>query len=270
MYIRTKLKRYFSKLQELFLLPILYENYLQIFKLFFFKTRQKIVYLKFRHGPLLGTWAQHLHWKHNGLRVISEIWVRDEYTPAILQLSPPSTIVDVGAHVGTFTLFCIKNYPHAKVFAIEPETNNFKLLKNNVILNNSKNVQLFNIAISNAKKNLKLYLSDSTFAHSLIVKSEHSVKIRAITLDQLFDQNKIASCGLLKVDIEGAEYKLFQGLSDENLKKIKSLAMEYQNSGQKGFGNIQKIIKRLKTCGFKTLLKSSTTKEYGHLYAYHP
>ncbi len=48
-----------------------------------------------------------------------------------IDLSEPGVIIDAGANIGTSSIFFARKYPGARIFAIEPETSNFTLLKKN-------------------------------------------------------------------------------------------------------------------------------------------
>jgi FkbM family methyltransferase len=54
-------------------------------------------------------------------------------------------------------------------------------------------------------------------------------KVRTYTLNHLFESGLVEQIDFLKVDIEGAEHLAFGGISDENLMKVKNIAMEYHH-----------------------------------------
>ncbi len=58
---------------------------------------------------------------------------------------------------------------------------------------------------------------------------EESVEIRCVTLDDVFQQNGIEECDLLKMDIEGGEFECLYSASAETLGRIRMLRMEYHN-----------------------------------------
>ena len=74
------------------------------------------------------------------------------------------------------------------------------------------------------------------------------------TLNYLFESGLIDRIDFLKVDIEGAEHAAFAGISDENLQKVKTIAMEYHHA-QHNFDNSlrEKLIVKTHSC-----LNSST------------
>jgi len=82
-----------------------------------------------------------------------------------------------------------------------------------------------------------------------------SYTVRTYTLDYLFETGLIDKIDFLKVDIEGAEHEVFKGISDENLKKVRTIAMEYHNS-HRGYNEELRtnFITRLNKLGFNSYL----------------
>ena len=83
-----------------------------------------------------------------------------------------NVVVDIGANIGYFTLIFSRLVGRkGEVFAFEPEPNNFNLLKKNIEINDYKNVNLINKAVSNKSGKIELYLDDvNTGRHSLIAE----------------------------------------------------------------------------------------------------
>ena len=76
-------------------------------------------------------------WKHDSIylrpgsndqAVLHQILFSKEYE---VELGTPHFIVDAGAHIGISSLFFANRYPHTQILAIEPESENFKLLCKN-------------------------------------------------------------------------------------------------------------------------------------------
>jgi len=72
---------------------------------------------------------------------------------------PGDIVVDVGAHIGRYTLIGARYA--SKVIAIEPDPRNFYTLQRNVGLNGFSNVVAFNLAISKSQGSLPFYISKS-------------------------------------------------------------------------------------------------------------
>src|SRR5688572_17981519 len=60
-----------------------------------------------------------------------EIFLRQEYAIQLPAAIKPQVIIDAGANVGFTTLFFLKRYPNAKILSLEPDNQNYELLKRN-------------------------------------------------------------------------------------------------------------------------------------------
>jgi len=164
---------------------------------------------------------------------ITEIMKRD--------IKKGDTVVDMGANIGYFTcLFAQLVGETGKVFAFEPEPNNFQLLKKNVEVNGYKNVTIEQKAVTNETQKIIMYLSNSPKDHRIYSydQNRNSIEIDGITLDDYFRdfKNKIS---FIKSNIQGADCGAIQGMMSvlEKSKPNIKIIMEFSPSMLKGFGS---------------------------------
>lgn len=140
---------------------------------------------------------------------------------------PLKTIVDLGANVGFFSFYMNKLFPGVTIHACEPvemTANNFELgLKLNLIWN----TKLHRTAIGNNVTKLYIHIENSgsagAYNHLNSRVPLHEVPTQgSMTLEEFFKD--IPHCDLLKVDIEGGEYVLFDGFTQAH--KIDRLFLE--------------------------------------------
>lgn len=62
--------------------------------------------------------------------VIEEVIDRDTYDLRMIK-TPPSVVVDIGAHIGSFAVFAHHLFPQSKIICVEPIDGNFELLQKN-------------------------------------------------------------------------------------------------------------------------------------------
>ena len=128
------------------------------------------------------------------------------------------TIIDVGANIGLVTMY-LKDYAK-RLFAIEPSSEHFKCLERNIIDNGWSNCSAHNIAI--ADKNGEMILNTLTSnrtCHSLINDyKQGGEKVKTVTMNTFFEENKITKCDFMKFDVEGAEDMI---LRSEGFRKVK-------------------------------------------------
>lgn len=149
-------------------------------------------------------------------------------------------IVDIGAHIGYYTLIAANLIgKDGKVFAFEPAPDNFALLKKNVELNSYENVVLAQKAVSNKDEITKLFLRpDNTGDHRIYDSGDDRdfVTVETVTLDEFF-KNKESVINIIKMDCQGAEMAILQGMSKilKQNNKLKIIT-EFWPAGLKGFG----------------------------------
>ncbi len=132
-------------------------------------------------------------------------------------IEPGDQILEIGANVGYYVLlesYALKQ--QGKIYAIEPDPDNFELLKKNIEVNKLNNiVNLYNLAISNKKGKADFYISRNSNLHSLLLKKNDSIKnkieVETVKVDDfLIDKPNV---NFIRMDIEGYECKVINGLN---------------------------------------------------------
>ena len=152
-------------------------------------------------------------------------------------------IVDVGAHVGLFSI--VSSVFARKIIAIEPHPVNFHLLIVNLLVNNIHNVVPLNRALWVNRTRLKLFEGNHTGAHSLIGGSDRFEEVETITLEEIV--NSYGSIDLLKIDVEGAEFEIFNHTDVGLLKRIRMMVAEIHLQ----HGDLSSIVEKLRSAGFR-------------------
>jgi len=163
-------------------------------------------------------------------------------------------VLDLGANIGFYTLLAAELVGKlGRVFAFEPEPNNFICLEKNVRLNGYENVVLVRKAVLNKTDRCTLYLSDqdsSTHRIYDMCDGRRFIDVESIRLDDYFHDQRV---DFIKMDIEGAEWAALQGMSLllEKNKHVKILT-EFSPSGLKEFGiDPEEYLRLLIKYGFK-------------------
>lgn len=123
-------------------------------------------------------------------------------------------VVDIGAQIGLYTLYA-KFLPNTTFYSFEPFEKSFRILNENIKLNDIQNVKTFNIAVSD-KESDNTILNVCTNHSGLNTLGElplrfdnpEQVIIKTITLDTFFKDIPI---DFIKIDTEGYEYFILKG-----------------------------------------------------------
>lgn len=194
--------------------------------------------------------------KATDISMAYECILRDDYQLKNLDVPEKGVIIDVGAHIGSFSIIASKKYPQSKVFSFEPSPNNHSLLKKNIDVNKAKNVSAFNKAVTSHTQGIEIYFNPLNSAlNTMYGKNGKSTKIPSTTLKDILTKNKIKKCYFLKMDCEGAEYDILLNTSTNVLKKINQMAIEYHSPEYFGIKeknyNLRNLISHLKKSGFR-------------------
>lgn len=142
----------------------------------------------------------------------------------ISELNPGEVFVDVGANVGMYSLWAAKT-TGARVFAFEPESQNFALLCQNILINRC-DVMAYPLAVSDSTRIARtapLYLSQFAPGGSCHTLGE-SVDFKgrpmkpafvqgtcAVSLDGLWQDDAILPPDFIKIDVDGLEPAVIRG-----------------------------------------------------------
>ena len=198
------------------------------------------------------------------IMTLTNIWLVQEYDKKF-QINENDIIIDIGAHIGLFSLFASQYCKNGKIFSYEPIKENFELLLENIKLNKIENVHPHNSAVSKLNEKIKIFYNDDQSAHSMFLESDKNTTVDSISLQRIFDENKIESCNFLKIDCEGAEYEIIDSLPIEYFKKIEKMVIEYHFADSKPELS-KKLISKINNAGFETKIRPHYN-DMGFLYA---
>ena len=199
------------------------------------------------------------------LMALTHVWLIGEYERKNFEIKTDDVVIDVGGHIGLFTLYASQFCKTGSIFTFEPVTENFELLYENIKSNNLKHVKSFNLAVSNSNSPVQLYLNEDFAGHSMYSKSPQSITANSISLKQIFDDNNIDHCDFLKLDCEGSEYEIIKNLPSHYFQKIQKMIIEYHMADTHP-ELLDELIKILKSQNYKLEIKK-LFNDIGFLYA---
>lgn len=151
-------------------------------------------------------------------------------------LRPGATFIDLGANEGYFSVIGSGLVgPAGRVYAVEPQARLGPVIAKNLELNGRTNVTHCSVAIGGHSGSAEIFLASevNSGGSSFFRPARYWMKrqaTRALTLLDFLDENKIESCDLMKVDVEGAEYEILMNAGNVLASgRIRAIALEIHN-----------------------------------------
>lgn len=178
------------------------------------------------------------------------VCIIEEYKKEGFEIGENSTVIDVGGHIGIFSVYASQFCKNGRILTFEPITDNFKVLEENLSLNEFTNIKVFNVAVAGRQSKVKIFHNEDQAAHTIYGEGDKHTEINAISLREILDSNGVQKCDLLKLDCEGAEYEILAFLPDEYFERISRICMEYHPI-ENWNKHLTELISRLKKLNYK-------------------
>jgi FkbM family methyltransferase len=200
--------------------------------------------------------------------VLAESFEHDELLTGIPEYhaAPNHTIIDVGAHIGAFSILAASKVPEGRVYAVEASADTYSFLRINVALNRAANVTVCRVALLDRRGECNLSHDWGNWGHSAVKKlSRRSETVPCCTLADFLREHNIEHCDLIKFNCEGAEFPILLSSSSDTLQKFSRMLVLYhcdlwrQNSEAD-------LIRRLEDAGFRCDVRNQSDKR-GWIFA---
>ena len=177
-------------------------------------------------------------------------------------------LVNVGAHIGTVCIPCSRSF--TKVTAFEPVPQNFEHLKMHARLNNSENISVHNLALSDCQRDASVVFHTENTGGTHVVTEEdikNNVRhasassgktVKCVSLDSISFEDSI---DVLLVDIEGHEDKFIEGARNTISSQKPILIIEIWTNIKRKYENMsrsqEEMISIIKGLGYESVNKIS-------------
>jgi len=229
------------------------------FKLFLWLyNRRMLKSFKLISQPLEGKFKLNLDTRNY---IDASIYYTGDYEYALKMhfkkhISEGMTVIDVGANIGFHTLYFASLVgPKGKVIAFEPIPDNFESLIQNIKLNRFDQIVPIPNALSNKNEELNIHITENLEnpgSHNLFEIGEKNASVVCRKGDDILAELKTEAVSFIKIDVEGYEYPVLQGL-EKTIKRDKPVIFfEYDRNYQlKTTKNPQDLFLFLQDLGFK-------------------
>lgn len=180
---------------------------------------------------------------------LAEVQSHTFYAPA---LGPESTVADLGASAGWFSKTIVDRFG-ARCFAAEPLPDNFALIPPH------PRITALPVALSGTDGRIALGVrsdvhNSASFQSFAGLPERDRIEVDSVTLEGFLRLANVPRFDLVKLDVEGAEFGVFDAARDETLREIGQLTVEFHDFLDPNLGpRVQAIVRRLQGLGFAAL-----------------
>ncbi|MCI0403373.1 MAG: FkbM family methyltransferase [Acidobacteria bacterium] len=157
--------------------------------------------------------------------MVSSILLNGSYEPETTHvieavLRQGMSFVDVGAHIGYFTLLAARAVgPEGRVYAFEPVEATCQMLRQNLAVNDlAGRVIVVRQAVADGRRRVRLHISQPQSVSSYIEDdpclSGSSEEVDTLSLDEFFGSLGWPPVHFVKLDVEGSEMAALRGMRE--------------------------------------------------------
>jgi FkbM family methyltransferase len=181
--------------------------------------------------------------------MVEQVFNQDEYNIRKMNFEDGDVVVDIGANVGSVSLYIAKKYPNVKIYSFEAHPINYKNLIRNIESNNITNIVAHNLAVSHADNELiNITLSPNNTGSSSIFKSSKTdsellnFEVNTICLDTIISTNNIKKIKFLKIDCEGSEFDILENFKQIDSVEVVNMSVEIHTFMESRGKNVNSLV----------------------------
>lgn len=185
--------------------------------------------------------------------------------------------IDIGSNIGYYSLLTSRLVgQNGKVVAIEASPKIFDMLQNHISINKAVNIRAINKAVSNARSRVVVHhgkgsnIGSTSLLKSFDDTSIPDAEVDAAPLGELLLSDEIAKARLIKIDVEGAEWLVIEGMHSvfQKLRENVEILMEVDSDQLEQFGKtFDDVLNELKKYGFNAYVIRNKYKPDDYLYS---
>lgn len=194
------------------------------------RQKERLPPIQFRSGEVL------YHGPYDSpLLLLDEVWVNQWYE---MKGTPPpnGTMLDVGANIGSVSLYWAWRVPSLQVHCYEPNPSAFETLRRNIRENHlEQRTTIHPEGVGRASGNLRLWVNIPTdlstaYMEQSPVEGGTRIDVPVVGIDDAWRRLGSKQIWLLKVDTEGAEVDILEGASPSFLAAVQNAIVEFHDN----------------------------------------
>jgi FkbM family methyltransferase len=189
-------------------------------------------------------------------------------------LRPGDVFVDVGANIGLFSLIAANRAGNSgMVYAFEPAGKTFHRLHENLKINDFKNAQCFQLALSDQSGEFPFYTSEDGFdawnsiAHPIAGKSFSKESVQCLAWDHFARiHDLLGKVTMMKIDVEGWESRVLEGARESfSREDAPLLQVEFTDKASTSAGSsCKRLYQLLENLGYRMFSYDASARELIH------
>ena len=230
--------------------------------------------------------------------LVHEIFVNQVYLQHGIALRSDSIVFDVGSNIGLFSLYVKEHFPDSQVYSFEPSPEVYPLLQRN-LARFGETVRTFACGLSDKKsmatfsyypgysvisgfhtdqqRDADIIISGSIASRADPATPEIRAEITSVvkerlaqqilfscpmtTISEIIQEQAVPHIDLLKMDVEGSELAILQGIKSDDWRKIRQMVMEVHDRDQ-----LKQIESLLKTHHFNYVIEEDKLLKESGIY----
>jgi len=175
------------------------------------------------------------------------------------ELKPGMTCLDIGSNIGYYVLLENKIVGNSgRVIAIEPSPYNFQCLEENLEFPENSNVEAYNFAAGDIDGKIRFFVNERSNGCQVLYEGRKIpnrpgkvIEVPIKKIDNFVEENNFESIDFVRMDVEGYEYNIFQGM-ENTIKKFKPIIQIEVHKSHMGKEKTKKFFEFFKKNNYQT------------------
>jgi len=186
-------------------------------KFYYWLTRPPGDVIRVEVGGLAANFYVRTPWELHSLESVGGLGHEQHILELLMsKVRPGDVVYDIGGNFGVYTILFAKAVgPNGIVVVVEPESQSYGHLQENLQLNALTNVRSYRLALGDQSGEAKLFLGQVTGASSLVRPSttgDGYQRVQVVEGDRLVETENLPLPQVVKIDVEGYEGAVIRGL----------------------------------------------------------